>query len=87
MSLIAHQDEKYTALPVNHDFVHLSVSEVMELEAIALRYSSVSDLTRKRGYGAEMLIKIFNIFFNKIEKKSSTVQSSDREPLTVEMRR
>lgn len=68
LSLIAHQDEKYMALPVNHDFVHLSVSEVMELEAIALRYSSVSDLTRKRGYGAEMLIKIFNIFFNEIEK-------------------
>lgn len=68
LSLIAHQDEKYLTLPIKKDLVHLSVSELMELEAIALRYSSVSDLTRKRGYGTEILIKIFNIFFNEIER-------------------
>lgn len=67
LNLITRLDERYLSMPARQSSVRLSVSELMELEAIALRYSSVSDLTRKRGYGAEMLIKILNSLFNEIE--------------------
>lgn len=67
ISLITHSEEPYFSFPTEKGSVHLSVSELMELEADALRYSSVSDLARKRGLGAEMLAKILNRFFNEIE--------------------
>ena len=67
LALITHSEEPYFSFPLQKNSVHLSVSELMELEAIALRYSSVSDLTRKRGIGAEMMAKILNRFFNEIE--------------------
>lgn len=67
LALITHSEEPYFSFPLQKNSVHLSVSELMELEAVALRYSSVSDLTRKRGVGAEMLAKILNRFFNEIE--------------------
>ena len=68
IALITHSEEPYSSLISQSNVAHLSVSEIMGLEAIALRYSAVSDLTRKRGYGAEMLAKISNEFFNQIEK-------------------
>ena len=67
IALITRSEEPYFSFPVQKSSVHLSVSELMELEAVALRYSSVSDLARKRGLGAEMLAKILNRFFNEIE--------------------
>ena len=67
LALITHSEEPYFSFPLQKNSVHLSVSELMELEAIALRYSSVSDLARKRGIGAEMMAKILNRFFNEIE--------------------
>ena len=67
LALITHSEEPSFSFPLQKNSVHLSVSELMELEAIALRYSSVSDLTRKRGIGAEMMAKILNRFFNEIE--------------------
>ena len=67
IALITHSEEPYFSFPIEKSSVRLSVSELMELEAVALRYSSVSDLARKRGLGAEMLAKILNLFFNEIE--------------------
>ena len=67
IALITRSEEPYFSFPLQKKSVDLSVSELMELEAVALRYSSVSDLARKRGFGAEMLSKILNRFFNEIE--------------------
>lgn len=70
LRLVTHSDNPLLFFNGHTNSVRFSVSELMELEAIALHYSSTADLIRKRGLGTELLIKVLNKFFRQIDNET-----------------
>lgn len=70
LRLVTHSENPLIFCNKETNSVRFSVSELMELEAIALHYSSTAELIRKRGLGTELLIKVFNKFFKLIDNET-----------------
>lgn len=83
LRLVTHSENPLIFFNEGTNPVRFSVSELMELEAIALHYSSTADLTRKRGLGTELLIKILNKFFKQIDNETPSDSSVTQKILDL----
>lgn len=63
-TLIVNQTSKPESLISNDEPLRLSISELLELEILANKFTNTMDVVKKRGIGIELLVKLINKFID-----------------------
>lgn len=79
LRLITSSPKDYLLMLSNRtEPVHFSISELLEMENIAQKFSATNNLEKKRSYALELLLKIFNQFSETEEKVSTSTMLIDK---------